>query len=154
MEERYFDECKIKYNNFAENYMEKVEEQRRLVCKQIKVKGEKYNVIPYWQERLGNKLNGKIVDEIEMKDGYCVYGFDEEGRIRLIERTCTSFRNFYDFECYDYIGDKIKETYTIYEKNRWSYNNYIYDREFLSRIDVCALDIYGEMRKWHENFFL
>lgn len=176
MEEKYFDECKKKYNGFAENYMEKVEEQRTLICKQIKVKGQKYNVIPYRQERLGNKLNGKIVDEIEMKDGYCVYGFDEEGRIRLIERACTSFKNFYDFECYDYIGDKIyeylcslissvrvginifegdkiKETYTIYEKNRWSYDNYIYDKEFLSRIDVSVLDIYGKIRKWHEKFF-
>ncbi|MCD7836479.1 MAG: hypothetical protein LUG83_07525 [Lachnospiraceae bacterium] len=176
MEACCFEECKIKYREFEKNFMEKVDEQRKLVSRQISVKGKKYNVIPYREERLGNRLKGKEIAEIEMKDGYCVYGYDEEGRIRLVEHACTSFEKFYNFECYDYVGekvyayscsllsssyvsvnifegDKIQETYKIYKDNRWSYDNYIYSGDNLSSINVCIQDIHGEMREWHENFF-
>lgn len=45
-------------------------------------------------------------------------------------------------------GDKIRESYKIYEDDRWSYNNYIYQGDNLSRINVCIQDIYGERREW------
>ena len=176
METCYLDECKIKFSEFEKKFMEKVEEQRELICQRIKCKGKKYNVIPYCEERLGNKLNGKEIAEIEMKDGYCVYCFDKEGRIRLVEHAVSSLKKFYYFELYDYEGekiyayycsliscsyasvnifegDKIRESYKIYEDDRWSYDNYIYQGDNLSRINVCIQDIYGERREWQENFF-
>lgn len=140
------------------------------------MKGKKYNVIPYCEERLGNKLNGKEVSKIEMKDGYCVYGYDKDGRIRLVEHAVTSLKKFYDFECYDYEGeiiykydcsltssifvsvnifegDQIRETYKICENDSWSHDDYIYQGDTLSRIDVCMKDIYGEMWEWQEYFY-
>lgn len=157
MEEKYFEELRAKYNDLEKCCIEIIEKQKIKYPKLVKTKGKKYGVVPYEEERLGNRKKGKEVDEIEMEDGYFIYHFDEEGRIRIIEEACTSLRKLHDFECYEYLGNKIysyrgnssglinmrlcilennqfQEIYTV-AKYAFSYEKYIYKEGKLQQID-------------------
>lgn len=175
MQKKYFDELQILYIEYKENYAKRIERQRQLLTKQVKTKGKKYSVIPYSEERLGNKLSGKIVDEIEMKDNNYIYYFDAQGKIRLIEEACSFLGKIYSFEYYDYYddkiyqyrgnlsrfgsvklsildNDKIQESYIMYEPGHFVYERYLYKDNILSQINVYRSEN-GKVREWHENFY-
>lgn len=158
MEEKYFEELHAKFSCFKESCMEKIEGQRKKYPKLIKTKGKKYEVVPYEEERLGHKRKGQEVDEIKMEDDYFIYHFDEEGRIRLIEEACTSLKKLCYFDCYEYMGNRIysyrvtstglanvrlcflennqiQERYSVFGRNGFSYERYIYRGEILIQID-------------------
>lgn len=176
MQKKYFDELKTLYVKFEKDYEKKIEEQRKLMVKQVKTKGKKYSVIPYREERLGNKIRGKIVDEIEMKDDNYIYYFDDEDKIRLVEEASSFLKKIDSFECYDYYNNKIyeyhgnfsslsaiklslfdngkiQEKYVIYKPEHFAYEKYVYKDNILSRLDVCVLKTGRESHEWCENFY-
>ena len=176
MNEQYFEELKNIFTKYNKNYCEKIERQREIISRKEKTKGKKYNVFPYKEERLGNKLTGKEVSEIEMKDDNYIYHFDDVGRIRLVEEACTFLRKISDFECYDYKNDrifyysgnnkkfnyiqcallenaKVMESYAISDLERFIYEKYEYIGERLYSIEKTILCENKEPRKWIEYFY-
>ena len=107
MEEKYSAELRIKYSEFKNNHIEKIEELKKRYPKMVKTKGKKYGVIPYDEERRGNCTKGREVDEIKMEDGYYIYHFDDEGRIRLVEGADSDLKKLCDFEYYEYAGNRV-----------------------------------------------
>lgn len=176
MDEKYFDELQVLYAGLKNQYMNKINEQREKVRKTVITKGKKYNTIPFREERLGNKLNGKEIKNIEMKDNHYVYGFDENDRIVLKEEASTFLRKMYYFECCDYIDDKvytyyftnigvqhisiclydnnnIMERYTLFDDDRTSYENYVYRNEQLDYIDIHVFKADEELHQRKEKFY-
>lgn len=177
MEEKYFEELRAKYNDLEKCCIEIIEKQKIKYPKLVKTKGKKYGVVPYEEERLGNRKKGKEVDEIEMEDGYFIYHFDEEGRIRIIEEACTSLRKLHDFECYEYLGNEIysyrgnssglinmrlcllennqiRERYSVFRRSGFSYEKYIYQSKTLIQIDIYFQGISDkEPRRAKEVFY-
>ena len=176
MDEKYFEELKLVYTKYKKNYSHIIEKQRENVFRQEKMKGKKYNVFPYKQERLGNKLNGKEVAEIEMKDDNYIYSFDEMERIILIEEASTFLGKIYNYECYDYVQDriygyrgdsrnlkfvqigilengKVKEIYAISDMERFIYEKYDYNDGVLESISQNIFCENKEPRQWKELFY-
>lgn len=176
MEEKYFDELRRLYADFKMCYKTRADGQRKKTCRQIKTKGRKYDVFPYQEERIGNKTKGKEIDEIEMKDDNFIFYFDESGRIRLVEEASTFLKRICDFECYEYVDNriyayygslsgvrrisvglykdgKIMEKYTMYSVERYSYEKYVYNDNLLNCIETCVYEVRKETRKWKHKFY-
>lgn len=176
MEKNYFDEIILEYNKFKNSYKDKINSQKELSFNRIKTKGKRFNILPYTAERLGNKLKGKEIDEIEMKDDNYIYHFDKQGNIRLVEEASTFLKKISKFECYDYIENKvysycctlsgincislsifndniILEKYIIYEPDRFAYEEYQYCNDILKQINVEIIYAKKESRRRKELFF-
>ena len=176
MEEKYFVELNKLYADFEKNYKTRADEQRKVTCSQIKTKGRMYDVFPYQEERLGDKTKGKVVKEIEMKDGNFIFYFDENNRIRLVEEACTFLKTLYSYECYEYVGNKIykycgvlsgvnrisigiyennklMETYSMYSWERRAYEKYIYNGDLLCYIETYVFEERKANRQRKEQFY-
>lgn len=176
MEEKYFVELKKLYADFKKNYKTRADEQRKITCSQIKTKGRIYDVFPYHAEQYGYKTKGKVVDEIEMKDDNFIFYFDENNRIRLVEEACTFLEKICDYECYEYMDNKIyaycgalsgvkristgiydnnklMEKYTVYSLERCAYEKYIYKDDLLCHIDTYVYEERKQPRQWKLKFY-
>lgn len=149
---------KDKFCDLKTSYTQKIEFQKGLCDEYIISKGYMYNVFPYEVERMGYKLNGKRKEKFEMKDSFLRYGFDSQGKIRIIENASKFLNEVHDFEIYDYEedaiysyvcnsgnmvnvgftkmnGKKAQERYT-YASRGICYERYSYDSERLTKIYI------------------
>ena len=176
MKEKYFVELKKLYADFKKIYKTRADEQRKITCSQIKSKGRMCDVFPYQAERIGKRTKGKVVKEIEMKDDNFIFYFDENNRIRLVEEACTFLKKICDYECYEYMDNKIyaycgalsgvksisigvyknnklMEKYTLYSLERYAYEKYIYKNDLLCYIETYVYEERKETRQWKERFY-
>ena len=153
-----FGVLKKKFSDLKTSFSQKIEFQKGVCEEYIISKGHMYNVFPYEVERMGYKLNGKRKDKLEMKDSFFRYGFDSQGKIRIIENASKFLNEIHHFEVYDYEenaiysyvcnsgnvinvgftkmnGKKVEERYT-YATQGIRYEQYIYDSERLTKIYI------------------
>lgn len=87
------------YKVDAEAIMKKVSE---MVNRTVVTKGAIVNFTPFYEERLGSKLNGKVIDEPVMSN-YCMkYHYDSNDRVVMVEEYSTFLKKFMTTEIYLY----------------------------------------------------
>lgn len=103
--ERYIEqlnEIEAKFNGYKQDLDNIIFKVSSMVSRTVITNGEIVNPTPYYHERMGNKLNGKIIPSPIISNDCMKYHYDSENRIIMIEEYCVSLKRFQIIELYFY----------------------------------------------------
>lgn len=123
--EAEFKKIKTEFSNLLAKTQEKSQ-------KTIITKGKMFNVLPFENELIGYKLNGKEIAEPVFKNDCYKYHFDEQNRVILVEEMSENTKKFYYRTFYHY-GENFIQT------QRWGYDelynvtHYLFENEKVTK---------------------
>lgn len=95
-------EIEAKFNAYKQNIEAILETTTSAIHHTVITKGEILNPTPYYYERMGSRLNGKIIPMPIISDDCMKYHYDNENRIIMIEEYSTFLKKFNITEVYFY----------------------------------------------------
>ena len=167
------------YKEFKEKSTNVIWNIKNSNCKIMYSKGKLTNVYPYEIERTDECIpNGKVVEKLELKDGYYTYYFNDDNQVWMIEYASSFLKKNYKYEIYDYSDgllvkyryeisgicsvmvffnndNGISQAYKLYDAERLEICKYSYVEEKLNLIYVELYNFITQtkMREWKEEFF-
>lgn len=97
-------EIEIKFYDYKQNLEKVIEQVSSAIVRTVITKGEIVNSTPYYQERMGYKLNGKIISSPIISNDCMKYSYDNENRIIMVEEYSVFLKKFQIIELYFYNG--------------------------------------------------
>ncbi len=116
MNETIYENMKKVFAEELYHYEAHLEEVRSRCVRSVITKGLLANVLPYEEELISAKVNGKIISAPIIKDDCYRYSYDEQGRIILSEEMCTLKKDFRNCKMYFYEGNRIAVMYWTGER--------------------------------------
>ena len=99
-------EIENKFYDYKQNLEKVIEQVSSAIIRTVITKGEIVNPTPYYQERLGCKLNGKIIPSPIISNDCMKYHYDNENRIIMVEEYSVFLKKFRIIELYFYNKQK------------------------------------------------
>lgn len=101
--EKYLDqlnEIENKFYDYKQNLEKVIEQVSSAIVRTVITKGEIANPTPYYYERMGNKVKGKVLQAPIISDDCMKYHYDSENRIVMIEEYSVFLKKFQIIELY------------------------------------------------------
>ena len=103
--EKYLDQLKeieIKFHGYRQDLDRVISSVSSAIHHSVIIKGELANPTPYYSERMGTKLNGKVLQAPVISNDCRKYHYDSENRIILVEEYSTFLEKFRISDIYFY----------------------------------------------------
>lgn len=103
--ERYIEQLsqiEAKFNSYKHDLDNIIFRVSASIVRTVITNGEIANPTPYYQERMGNKLNGKIIPSPIISNDCMKYHYDNENRIIMVEEYSVFLKEFQIIELYFY----------------------------------------------------
>ena len=123
LDERIFADLADRFADTKNRFDEVLLQLRSKTVKTVYSKGNLLDVLPYENELMGCKVNGKIIENEIVNDNCYRYSYDEEGRVILKENMSSFLGKFYYSTMYFYGEDSIT---TMYWAEKTLYNITLY----------------------------
>lgn len=95
-------EIETKFNCYKQDLDSIIRRVSSSIARTVITNGEIANPTPYYQERMGNKLNGKIIPSPIISNDCMKYHYDSENRIIMVEEYSVFLKKFQIIELYFY----------------------------------------------------
>lgn len=168
------EKLKEHFCNYAINLKEIINNLKKNISYTVITKGEIINEMPYYQERIGDKITGKVIAEEIESDGCIKYHYDDKDRLIMTEEYCEFLRIFEIRDIYIYGQNTHKLLISAGSLSRLlEFDNafsavslclayskdygtcveeYKYDCDVLNEIDIIKESEDSEIRKYKEIF--
>lgn len=103
--ERYVEqlnEIEAKFNGYKQDLDNIIFKVSSMIARTIITNGEIANPTPYYHERMGSKLNGKIIPSPIVSSDCMKYHYDSEDRLIMVEEYSVFLKKFQIRELYFY----------------------------------------------------